>query len=215
MDRYLPGTLTEADARAGRRPGGGLALGALLTLLMIAAMPNAVLASEQALAEARKGVRGALEGFELHKEPKPLPTLNITDEAGNPIDLETFRGRVVLLNIWATWCAPCVAEMPSLNQLQAKAGGAEFAVIPLSLDRGPGLVQDFYRKRDLQNLLIFMDSKGGSVADLNIKGLPTSILIDAEGREVGRLTGDADWRTPEVIDLIGAYVRDARRNGGS
>lgn len=175
------------------------------------AMPKLVHASGQAFEEAQASLVGEMQNFVLHDEPIPIPALAMADEAGNPINLDEFRGRVVLLNIWATWCRPCIAEMPSLNALQNRASGAEFDVVPLSLDREPGLVQQFYQDHNLQHLLIFMDKNDAAVGDLGVRGLPTTLLIDHEGREVGRLTGDADWNADEVINLIGAYVRAARR----
>lgn len=177
------------------------------------AMPKTVQASGQAFEEAQGALVGEMQNFVLHDEPKPLPGLYITDEAGNPINMADFEGRVVLLNVWATWCRPCIAEMPSLNALQDRASGSEFDVLPLSLDRDPAVVQQFYQDRELSHLLIFMDADDAAVANLEVQGLPTSILIDHKGREVGRLTGDADWNADEVIKLIGAYVRDARRGG--
>ena len=135
----------------------------------------------------------------------------LTDEAGNPVSLTDFQGRVVLINIWATWCAPCIAEMPSLNALQERATGTEFDVVPVSLDRGSVVVQKFYQDHQLRHLLIFMDAEGNSVSELEVGGLPTSILIDHNGREVGRFEGAANWNSDDVIKLIGAYVRAARR----
>ncbi|MEO0393045.1 MAG: TlpA disulfide reductase family protein [Pseudomonadota bacterium] len=186
-----------------------------VSLIVSVAMPKTVQAAGQVFEEAQAALIGELENFVLHDEPKPLPPLAITDEAGNPVDFADFEGRVVLLNIWATWCRPCIAEMPSLNALQARAAGSEFDVVPLSLDRGPVVVQQFYKDYNLKNLLIFMDEDDAAVANLEVGGLPTSILVDHNGYEVGRLTGDADWNADEVIKLIGAYVRDARRAGDS
>ncbi|MAJ63494.1 MAG: redoxin [Alphaproteobacteria bacterium] len=189
-------------------------LASLVTMLAVAffsAMPNQVLASGQALEEAKALLKGEMAKFQLHDEPRELPYIAVTDEAGNPVSLADFSGRVVLLNIWATWCAPCVAEMPSLNALQERAAGTEFDVVPLSVDRGSVVVQKFYNQHELRHLLIFMDEAGNSVSELEVGGLPTSILIDHNGREVGRFEGDANWNSDDVIRLIGAYVRAARR----
>ncbi|MEM6903308.1 MAG: TlpA disulfide reductase family protein [Pseudomonadota bacterium] len=167
------------------------------------------------VSEARALAVGEMENFQIYDQPVPLPDLAITDEAGNPVTLGQFKGRVVLLNIWATWCKPCIAEMPSLNALQERAGGGEFDVVPLSLDKQAVVVQQFYKELELHYLLIFMDENGTAISDLEVAGLPTSILVDHEGRAVGRLTGDADWNADEVIKLVGTFFRAARREQGS
>jgi thiol-disulfide isomerase/thioredoxin len=121
--------------------------------------------------------------------------------------LGDYKGKVVLLNFWATWCAPCVKEMPSLDKLQAEMGKDKFVVIPLSLD-GPSKpkVAPFYKDKNLANLGIYFDKSKKVQQALDVSVLPTSILIDAQGREIGRLQGDADWDKPESIALMKAAV---------
>jgi len=113
----------------------------------------------------------------------------------------------VLLNFWATWCAPCVKEMPSLDKLQAEMGKDKFVVLPLSLD-GPSKpkVAPFYADRKLANLGIYFDKGKKALGALDISVLPTSVLVDPEGREIGRMEGDADWDKPEAIALMKAAV---------
>lgn len=183
--------------------------------IALAVMPSRVQAAGQENEDSLPRLDGSIAKFRLFNRPQALPGLNISDEAGNAVDIKAFRGRVVLLNLWATWCKPCIEEMPSLDALQARAGGAEFEVLPLSLDRNAGVVQQFLRKHDLQHLQVYLDPKGHAVGDLNLKGLPTSFLIDHQGRAVGEFVGDTDWNTPEVIKLIGYYVRAARRDNRS
>lgn len=177
--------------------------------------PTQLAAATDLIEQARAAAVGEMEAFLVYDEPIPMPDVAIADEAGNPVKLSQFKGRVVLLNVWATWCKPCIAEMPSLNALQERAGGAEFDVLPLSLDKGPAVVQQFYEELNLHHLLIFLDANGSAIGDLDVSGLPTSILIDHRGRAVGRLTGDADWNADEVIKLVGTYVRAARQDQGS
>jgi thiol-disulfide isomerase/thioredoxin len=150
---------------------------------------------------------GTLARFTLAKEPKPLPELAFSDAEDKPIKLADYTGRTVLLNFWATWCAPCVKEMPSLDRLQAEMGKDRFVVLPLSLD-GPSKpkVAPFYADRKLANLGIYFDKGKKAMGALDISVLPTSILVDSQGREIGRLEGDADWDKPEALALMKAAV---------
>jgi thiol-disulfide isomerase/thioredoxin len=136
------------------------------------------------------------------------PELSFVDGEGKERSLSEFRGKLVLLNLWATWCAPCVREMPSLERLQAKLGGDRFTVLALSQDRG-GLfqVRQFYEAQKLKGLDIFVDKTMASARAIKAPGLPTTLLIDAEGREIGRLVGAAEWDAPEAIDFIQNHLR--------
>jgi thiol-disulfide isomerase/thioredoxin len=148
---------------------------------------------------------GSLSKFVLAKEPKPLPELAFADGEDKPLTLGDYKGKTVLLNFWATWCAPCVKEMPSLDKLQAELGKDKFVVLPLSLD-GPSKpkVAPFYADKKLANLGIYFDKGKKVMGALDISVLPTSVLIDAQGREIGRLEGEADWDKPEALALMRA-----------
>ncbi len=150
---------------------------------------------------------GTLAKFSLAKEPKPLPELAFTDAEDKPVKLADYKGKAVLLNFWATWCAPCVKEMPSLDKLQAEMGKDKFVVLPLSLD-GPSKpkVAPFYADRKLANLGIYFDKGKKVLGALDISVLPTSVLVDPEGREIGRMEGDADWDKPESLALMKAVA---------
>ena len=150
---------------------------------------------------------GTLAKFTLAKEPKALPDLAFTDADDKPVKLADYKGKTVLLNFWATWCAPCVKEMPSLDKLQAEMGKDKFVVLPLSLD-GPSKpkVAPFYADRKLANLGIYFDKGKKTMSTLDVSVLPTSVLIDPQGREIGRLEGDADWDKPESIALMKAAI---------
>jgi thiol-disulfide isomerase/thioredoxin len=151
---------------------------------------------------------GTLAKFQLSKEPKPLPELAFNDAEDKPLKLADYKGKVVLLNFWATWCAPCVKEMPSLDGLQAQMDKDKFVVLPLSLD-GPSRpkVAPFYESKKLTHLGVYFDKGRKAMQALDISILPTSILIDAQGREIGRLEGEADWAQPEAVALMTAAVR--------
>src|SRR5216683_4193135 len=125
--------------------------------------------------------------FSPPDERRSVPDLRFVDGDGRATSLGDFRGRVVLLNLWATWCVPCRREMPALDRLQAKLGGADFVVLPLSIDRG-GLppVKRFYEELGLQALGIFVDQSGAAMRELATPGIPTTLLVDRQGREIGR-----------------------------
>jgi thiol-disulfide isomerase/thioredoxin len=148
---------------------------------------------------------GSLARFSFAKEPKPLGELAFTDADDKPLKLADYKGKTVLLNFWATWCAPCVKEMPSLDKLQAEMGKDKFVVLPLSLD-GPTRrkVAPFYEEKKLANLGVYFDKGKKVMGALDISVLPTSVLVDAQGREIGRLEGEADWDKPEALALMKA-----------
>lgn len=145
----------------------------------------------------------ATTNFVLHKAPRALPQVRFRDADGRVTSLADFRGKVVLLNIWATWCVPCRVEMPTLDRLQAELGGEKFEVLALSIDRaGLEKVRDFYDDIGLRHLSIYIDSSAKATRQLRAFGLPTTLLIDREGREIGRLIGPSEWDSPEMIDFI-------------
>lgn len=136
----------------------------------------------------------------LLDQPRDLLSPPFVDGGGRNLTLADFRGRVVLLNIWATWCVPCREEMPTLDALQARLGGEDFQVLPLSIDRaGLPVVRRFYEEIGLQNLGIYLADSTRAMIALGALGLPTTLLIDRAGRERGRLVGPAQWDSPEVV----------------
>nr|WP_207456884.1 TlpA disulfide reductase family protein [Azospirillum sp. SYSU D00513] len=144
-----------------------------------------------------------LDKFKAAETPSPVADLAFTDGQGNATDLGAFKGRVVLLNLWATWCAPCVKEMPALDRLQAQLGGPGFEVVALSLDRGgKEQVDPFYEKTGINNLKRYYDTPSASMRALTLRGLPTTLLIDAQGRELGRIEGAVEWDSPEVVEFL-------------
>ena len=150
---------------------------------------------------------GEMARFKKAATPKPLPDLTFQDADDKPLRFADFHGRALLINFWATWCAPCVKEMPSLDRLQAKFPQDKFLVLPLSID-GPTRpkVAPFYKDQKLTNLGIYFDKGRKAMQGLDVSLLPTSILVDPMGRELGRLEGDADWDMPEGVALMKAAI---------
>ena len=140
-------------------------------------------------------------------QPRALPEILFADGEGRSLSLLDFRNRPVLLNIWATWCVPCREEMPALDRLQAKFGPSRLLVVPLSIDRqGLPAVKKFYEELGVTSLGIYIDQSGQASSDLNIVGLPTTMIIDRYGREIGRKSGPAEWDSSEVIALLRAHL---------
>ena len=140
-------------------------------------------------------------------KPRPLAAVAFQDGAGRKLALADFKGKVVLLNVWATWCSPCRQEMPTLDRLQSKLGGKDFEVVALSIDRdGPDVVRKFFAEVGVRNLALYIDPSMESQSKLELIGVPTTLLIDREGREVARYTGVAEWDRPEVIGAIERYT---------
>jgi thiol-disulfide isomerase/thioredoxin len=154
----------------------------------------------------------ALGTFISPAGPQALPDLAFTSVDGKPHRLAEWRGKVVLLNLWATWCAPCKVEMPSLDRLQAKLGGDAFAVLALSVDRsGTGKPAEFFSGNGITHLAVYNDSESTATAALRASGLPVSVILDAQGREVARLIGPADWDSPTAIAKVEEFIK---ANGG-
>ncbi|XNO42102.1 TlpA family protein disulfide reductase (plasmid) [Sinorhizobium meliloti] len=159
------------------------------------------------LAMAPPGLPGPPPQFVLHDTPVAVPELQFDDGEGQARSLVDFRGKVVLLNVWATWCLPCRKEMPTLDRLQAAMGGDSFEVVALSIDRGGAeAVKKFYAEIGIQHLAIHVDTSGQVGFALATAGLPTTLLIDAEGRELGRLIGPAEWDAPDMVAFLKSIV---------
>ena len=141
--------------------------------------------------------------FAFRDRPRALPALHFEDGVGHPLSLDDFRGRPVVLNIWATWCVPCRREMPALGRLQAEFDKSGLLVLPLSIDRrGAPAVRQFYRDLGLAGLGVYIDRSGAAAGDLGAIGLPTTLLIDRDGREIGRKIGPAEWDSAQIAALI-------------
>ena len=145
--------------------------------------------------------------FRLHEAPRGLPDFTFETATGHKTTLSDFRGKVVLLNLWATWCPPCRKEMPSLDRLQQKLGGKGFQVVALSIDTGgPEVIKTFYAQTGVTALEIYIDKSMQANLVLGVSGLPTTLLIDARGREIGRKIGPAEWDSPEAIAAIRRHL---------
>ncbi|MEK7246774.1 MAG: TlpA disulfide reductase family protein [Pseudomonadota bacterium] len=147
--------------------------------------------------------RGEFVNFTATVPPRPLPEEPFFDKAGQPLGFADYRAKGLGVNFWSTWCAPCVKEMPDLDRLSARLRAEGIEVLALSSDRaGTQVVEPFFRRLDLKSLPVLRD-KGGAVARaLKVTGLPTTILVDREGREVARVIGAAAWDSDQVVATV-------------
>lgn len=146
----------------------------------------------------------------MRAQPAALAPLRVLDGDGRPVDLASMKGKFVLLNIWATWCPPCRHEMPSLDRLQAQLGGNDFQVVALSVDagaKGLDLVKSFYASTGIRHLAIYQDAEAAAVFKLKAVGVPTTLLLDRQGREIGRMSGTAEWDEPKIVAGLQALTR--------
>lgn len=183
---------------------------AVMSLLAVpeAGRPAKIAAAEDATGGAETS--SGLEKLVRAVPPAALPDIAFVDGDGRDRNLGEWRGKVVLVNLWATWCAPCKREMPGLDRLQAKLGGADFTVLPISLDRsGPEKPGQFLASNGLKNLPLYLDRGSTIMQALRVPGLPVSIIVDRQGREVARLAGSAEWDSTEAEALIRAAITKA------
>ena len=170
-------------------------------------------ASAAAPALASPPLAGDMAAFAPAGQLAPAPDLSVTDALGNSVSLADFDGRLLLVNFWATWCAPCVHEMPSLDRLQAARSDQAFSVVAISLDRsGLAAVEPFYERLGLDNLAIYLDPQGRMARDYGVRAFPTTVLIDGHGRELGRLAGPAEWDAADALILIDYYLSIYQEN---
>jgi thiol-disulfide isomerase/thioredoxin len=154
---------------------------------------------------------GTLAAFVVHPEPKAVADITFVDDRDTPLSLAQWKGRVVLVNLWATWCGPCRKEMPELAELQQRLGSEDFEVVAISVDRqGAEVARPFLESVGAEALKLYLDPSTKVLTDFKAVGLPASILIDRAGREVGRMFGPADWASPEALRLIEAAIAEGK-----
>lgn len=162
--------------------------------------------------ETLKALRsGDMTKLVIHDHPRSRIEDRFRDLYGNPVSLDDYAGKVVLLNIWATWCPPCRAEMPALDRLAGEMEGSDFAVIALSADRaGAEHVARFFKETQVEHLKVMHDRSGNVARRAGVLGLPVTLILDRQGREIGRMLGDADWDSSEARALIREVIEITR-----
>jgi thiol-disulfide isomerase/thioredoxin len=173
-------------------------------LLLAPAAAGATLAAALPGRQAAGARAGELVEVE---PPKPAPAFAFTDAEGKERAAAEFAGLGLVVNLWATWCPPCVAEMPALDRAQAALAEEGVRVLALSSDReGRAKVEPFFRDRGIRHLGLWLDPRGAAQRALGARGLPTTVVIDRKGHERARLEGPAEWDKPEMLAAIRRLV---------
>ena len=176
-----------------------------ILFFVICAILICVLLLQTALADKR--LQRTVE-FTVTENGSPAPLQPVFDVSGLEVKLSDFKGKVILVNFWATWCRPCVKEMPSLEQLQLKFNGKDFAVVAVNEDReGLKIAKPFLDEIGSRNLKVYADPNMALMRAFGVRGLPTSFLIDRRGLIIGKIEGILEWNTPEVWGLIDYYLQ--------
>lgn len=172
-------------------------LAVLYTALALGANP--------AMAEVGGQLQGEMRRLVLQEAPEPLPDAVFLDGADAEVPLAQWRGKWVVLNFWATWCAPCRKEMPALDRLQAAMPA--IAVVPVATGRNPvPAIEHFFAEAGVKNLPVMRDPTAALAQQLGVFGLPMTFIIDPEGREVARLIGDAEWDSADAKAALAAFM---------
>ncbi|WP_426611758.1 thiol:disulfide interchange protein TlpA [Bradyrhizobium sp. McL0616] len=196
---------------------GGLAGFAALYGLGLSRAPAGDPACRSAVATAARIAplaRGEVAALTMASAPLKLPDLAFEDADGKPRKLSDFRGKTLLVNLWATWCVPCRKEMPALDELQAKLAGPNFEVVAINIDtRDPEKPKNFLKDASLTRLGYFNDQKAKVFQDLKAigraLGMPTSVLVDPHGCEIATIAGPAEWASDDALKLIRATLGPA------
>jgi thiol-disulfide isomerase/thioredoxin len=157
-------------------------------------------------------IHGEVAAVSVANAPKSLPPLAFRDSSGAEKSLADWRGRSVLLNLWATWCVPCRKEMPALDALQGKLGGSDFEVVSINIDtRDTEKTKDWLRNVGINTLAYYADNSAKVFQDLKAAGkafgMPTTLIVDRNGCELATLAGPAEWASEDALKLVTAALR--------
>ena len=156
--------------------------------------------------KANPPIQGAMRDFTVSRDRPPSPAVKLIGADGKETTLAAYAGRIVVANFWATWCAPCIKEMPSLDRLRAKLGDDRAAVVAISEDiKGWPVIAPFVESHDLKNLPVLADPEGSAARGLGVTVLPTTVIIGRDGRMEGALVGAAEWDSEDAMRLVRYY----------
>ena len=164
--------------------------------------------SDRAWAAGPK-LEGQMQTMQLAPSIKPRPATTWKDKSGKDVSLKNFQGKVVLFNFWASWCPPCIRELPSINRLQTGLGGDKFEVVALNIDRGGKQVaRRMMRRLKLDKLALYLDQNSKTAKDLRVQTMPTTFVFDHMGREVAKVQGGAEWDSKEAIAVLKYFINN-------
>ncbi|MEM9139352.1 MAG: TlpA disulfide reductase family protein [Pseudomonadota bacterium] len=150
---------------------------------------------------------GDLKKLVFHEKIRDRVDETFRDEFGNGVEIADYEGKVVVLNFWATWCPPCRKEMPGIDRLAGAMGGDDLEVLALSTDRfDVKRVVDFFDEIDVQHLRVLQDRKGAVARKAGVLGLPVTVILDRQGREIARMQGEAEWDSPAAQALLARVI---------
>jgi thiol-disulfide isomerase/thioredoxin len=206
------GEVSDLKVRRTHRRATGIAGAAALVALALAGCNRQYEAASANVGKVQSDLvryaSGAMKNMVPSADGALEPAIPFDDANGKPVDLTRFRGKVVIVNLWATWCTPCVTEMPTLAALQKRYEGKDLIVVPISVDRKTA-IDDVKSFIDVHPPLpIYNDSHFAIPAKLRVLGLPTTIIYDREGHEVARVKGEANWDSPEAIALVDHLLKN-------
>jgi thiol-disulfide isomerase/thioredoxin len=161
---------------------------------------NAALADMSALEALREG---DMKKLTFHAEPQPVSDTPFEAGEGGEMTLAEYEGKIVVLNFWATWCAPCRKEMPMLSELQTELGGDDFEVVTLATGRNPPpAMKAFFDEIGVDNLPLHRDPRSQVAREMGVLGLPITVILDRDGQEIARLRGDAHWNSDSAKAIL-------------
>ncbi|MFT5968295.1 MAG: thiol-disulfide isomerase/thioredoxin, partial [Yoonia sp.] len=151
---------------------------------------------------------GDMRKLNFHSDPRPASNQPFTGEDGNEMTLAAYEGQITVVNFWATWCAPCRAEMPHLSDLQTQLGSDDLSVVTIATGRNPRpAMERFFEEISVDNLPLHADPRSTLARNMGVLGLPITVILDRDGQEIARLQGDADWSSESAIAILTA-LRD-------
>ena len=172
----------------------------------LAVIANPVLA-EPDLAAIEAMREGGMRKLVFHKEPLASSNEAFTTVDGTELNLAEFEGKTVLLNFWATWCAPCREEMPALNAINTDLGGDDFVVLAVATGRNPlPQIHEFFDQQDIDSLTVYLDPRSNLSRNMGALGLPTTVIINPDGKEIARMRGDAEWAGENAREILGQLI---------
>ena len=167
----------------------------------LALFANTAMAADVAKLEALR--EGSLQKLNFLAAPQALPEMELPDMQGAPQRLADYRGKLLLVNFWATWCAPCREEMPALEALQRDLGGEAFQVLTIATGPNPiPAITRFFDEVGVESLPVLLDPRQKAARAMGVLGLPVTLVVDAQGQEVARLIGDAEWDSPSARAIL-------------
>jgi thiol-disulfide isomerase/thioredoxin len=196
-----------------RRPLAIIAVIASLTVLILAAVVQWLALSEPELrVEKREKLdKLVMKTLVWYDEPKPAPKAAFLGPDGKTMRFSDFRGKALVVNLWATWCAPCIKELPSLDKLEEERGGSTFSVIAISIDKeGLSVIQPFFETNNIKSLKSYADPGAKVKREFAPPGLPTTYLINRDGQVVAWFVGPTEWDSPDAMKSVDRLMASTR-----